>query len=313
MLIKIDCREKELIKQVKHQIAFVPAFMKLKVQTENLPLGDIIFVDDTDKTLLIIERKSIPDLLSSLKDGRYEEQSYRLSGCDTNNHNIIYLIEGDPNLKKHFSKIDKLTFYSTMVSLSLYKGYSVFKTLNMTETALFICNCAAKIIRNTDQKKTFYFSNQIETAKQTINSDDNNTEKDDDNKNNDNDADVFESEDKIYELSLSTNQTDKSDKDYIHVVKKIKKENITVNNIDELMLCQIPGVSSTTAIAVIKKFESIKNMVIKFTELKQDISIDDKTIMNTMFGDVKYLNCKGNLRKISKVSINNLHTFLLER
>ena len=37
---------------------------------------------------LVIERKSINDLLSSIKDGRYAEQSYRLNGLPNHNHNI---------------------------------------------------------------------------------------------------------------------------------------------------------------------------------------------------------------------------------
>lgn len=61
-------------------------------------------MNESDETLLIFERKSISDLLASLKDGRYEEQSYRLSGSNTNNHNIIYIIEGDPNIKSILQK-----------------------------------------------------------------------------------------------------------------------------------------------------------------------------------------------------------------
>ena len=34
-------------------------------------------------------------LNSSIKDGRYVEQSHRLTGYNMHNHNIIYLIEGD--------------------------------------------------------------------------------------------------------------------------------------------------------------------------------------------------------------------------
>ena len=43
-----------------------------------------------EKNLLIIERKSLADLESSIKDGRYENQSYRLDGLPVINHNIYY-------------------------------------------------------------------------------------------------------------------------------------------------------------------------------------------------------------------------------
>ena len=61
---------------------------------EVLQLGDIFIKTNDDVPLLLIERKTFADLLASVKDGRYEEQSYRLihsSGFHT--HNIIYLLE----------------------------------------------------------------------------------------------------------------------------------------------------------------------------------------------------------------------------
>ena len=39
-------------------------------------------------------------------------------------------------------------------------------------------------------------------------------------------------------------------KAYCTVVKKVKKENITKENMGEIILCQIPGISSQTAIAI---------------------------------------------------------------
>jgi len=48
-----------------------------------------------DKDILLFERKSFSDLLSSIKDGRYEEQSYRLlNSGEFPPHSIFYLIEG---------------------------------------------------------------------------------------------------------------------------------------------------------------------------------------------------------------------------
>ena len=43
-------------------------------------------------------------MLSSIKDGRYEEQSYRLNGLSHHNHNIVYLIEGDVNKVNRFKQ-----------------------------------------------------------------------------------------------------------------------------------------------------------------------------------------------------------------
>jgi ERCC4-type nuclease len=53
------------------------------------------------------------------------------------------------------------------------------------------------------------------------------------------------------------------EKPYSGFVKAIKKENITQENISEIMLCQIPGISSVYAKSVLKSFGGFSNMVEK--------------------------------------------------
>ena len=65
------------------------------IKIETLEIGDYIIYDEiNEKNIIIIERKSLADLESSIKDGRYDNQSYRLNQIDIHNHNIYYLIEG---------------------------------------------------------------------------------------------------------------------------------------------------------------------------------------------------------------------------
>jgi ERCC4-type nuclease len=180
MLIKVDVREAELIKIFESLIATIPIFKDLKIQLESLPLGDIIIYDDEKNTdILILERKSISDLLASIKDGRYEEQSYRLTGINHPNHNIMYIIEGDVNSQHQFkgnyfknkfsgstnssttNSLEKLTAYSAMFSLNYYKGFSVFRTFSMSETATFICNTANKIKKGLLENKTPYYLDTV--------------------------------------------------------------------------------------------------------------------------------------------------------
>ena len=88
MIIKVDTREPDLLQQLNHITSSMPNFKNLVIKFETLPIGDIIICDDNEAKpgepveKLIIERKSISDLLSSIKDGRYEEQSYRLNGLN---------------------------------------------------------------------------------------------------------------------------------------------------------------------------------------------------------------------------------------
>ena len=62
------------------------------IEKKVIELGDIHFVKD-DKEIIILERKSVSDLLASIKDGRYEEQSHRLiHSSGLYRHHIIYII-----------------------------------------------------------------------------------------------------------------------------------------------------------------------------------------------------------------------------
>ena len=93
MLIKIDYRENDLHMICVNLVTMNKYNTPIKIVSENLPLGDIILCDDNGVERVIIERKSLADLASSICDGRYKEQSFRLNQCSTHNHNIYYLVE----------------------------------------------------------------------------------------------------------------------------------------------------------------------------------------------------------------------------
>ena len=282
MKIKIDNREEDLIKNINYLISNIPSFKDIQIIVETLPLGDIIICDDISEKL-VIERKSVNDLLSSIKDGRYEEQSYRLNGLNHHNHNIYYLIEGDVNKCNRFkdNKMEKLTLYSAMFSLNYFKGFSVMRTLSLEETATFICNTANKLSKTETLGKKPYFDNKTETISlsENINTKDQNGGK----------------------VVSIEKDTEESEKDYVSVVKKVKKENITPENIAEIMLCQIPGISSVTALAVMDKFKTLPNLI---QEVQQN---------QDCLKDISYTNTKGQTRKINKTSILNIVKYLLKK
>jgi crossover junction endonuclease MUS81 len=277
MIIKVDTREAALLQQINNQVSIIPVFKSIKVQSETLPIGDIIINDETEDKI-IIERKSVNDLLSSIKDGRYEEQSYRLNGLNHHNHNIVYLIEGDVNKVNRFkpdNQVEKLTLYSAMFSLNYYKGFSVFRSFSLDETANIICNMAYKIGKDLT-KKPYYQNIQVEIPKPILDS----------------------------SLNVQTDDCEEvqvSEKDYVGVVKKIKKDNITPDNIGEIMLCQIPGISSVTALAVMDKYKSITNLI-------KELELNHESMK-----DLSYTNSKGQVRKINKTCIANIVKFLLKK
>lgn len=277
MKIRVDNREQELLKHIRELIINIPLFKDLEVQVENLPLGDIIISNNVEDKL-IIERKSINDLAASIKDGRYEEQSYRLNGLNHHNHNIIYLIEGDINRVNRFkdNKMEKLTLYSSIFSLNYYKGFSVIRSFSIDESAIFICNSANKLRKGeSENKQPHYQNNQNNTSiLKTISSEENDQTNE--------------------ELTCA-------DKDYVSVVKKIKKDNITPDNIGEIMLCQIPGISSVTSVAIMSKFKTLPNLITQIQENENCLK------------DISYTNSKNQVRKINKTCLVNLVKFLVNK
>ena len=250
MKLKVDDRERKLIKLL---YAFKDMYQfNFTIEVEKLPLGDVILCEDDDTERLVIERKGVSDLASSLKDGRYREQSYRLTNNSLHNHNIVYLIEGDiSQYHSKYTKIKPQTLYVTMFCLQYYKGFSVIKTKNISETAEYIIFMLDKMIRTKD-KKCYYSGEKHEKPK-----------------------------------------------NYCEVVNKVKKKNIRPDNIGEIILSQIPGISSTTSLAIMKKFGSLYNLLIT---LKEDQHCLDEVV---------YITRSGQTRRISKSSISNIVQYLL--
>jgi len=252
-MMKIDNREHELIKHCNALIEADPLYKGIQIVIESLPVGDIILFQDNQEAL-IIERKSWNDLAASIKDGRYEEQGYRLQGLSHPNHNIIYLLEGD--IEKRVA--DKKMLYSAMFSLQYHKGFSLLRSSNIKESAHLLCHMAHKL-KKTDEKRGYY---------STLSD--------------------------ISDISSSHVTTP-----YCNVVKKVKKENITPQNIGEIMLCQIPGISAVTATAIMKHFGTLPALLHCMKE-------NSKCLL-----PISYLNSKGQERKLNKTVVNNMFTFLL--
>jgi ERCC4-type nuclease len=212
MNIIVDNREKGLVKLL-NAYKFMNEFEHINIQIEQLPIGDIIIKDrETGEERIVFERKQVSDLASSIVDGRYKEQSFRLDGsCPLSNHNIIYIIEGSiSSVNPKFTKVKPAAIYSAICSLQYFKGFSVMKTSNMEETCEYILRMADKIYR--EKPAQAYYVNKGETQTQS--------------------------------------QPHQS-QEYCDVVKRTKKDNITPENIGVIMLSQVPGVSPAVAKALL--------------------------------------------------------------
>ena len=126
MQIVIDIREHALIDKLR-EIAAANPTTPITIETSALLLGDVLIKINETHEIILYERKSFTDLLASIRDGRYEEQSHRLihtSGMHP--HNIVYILEGVFSTLRN--PADKKIIFSAMTSLSYFKGFSVFKT-----------------------------------------------------------------------------------------------------------------------------------------------------------------------------------------
>lgn len=253
MKVIIDERETTLY----NKCVELNTFATVQLSKQVLPIGDILFkTDDDTKTLCIIERKSLADLLASIKDGRYEEQSYRLSNNgECSLHNVIYVIEGIMSTLR--TPMEKRLVFSSIASLNYFKGFSVLRSSSVSESAELLLFTADKIARGIADglnNATCASANGIANA---------NTEQ-----------------------------------NYCTVVKKVKKENVTPQNIAEIMLCQIPGISSTNAIAIMKHFSSLSDLI-------------DKLKSNPDCLDDIRIETNGKSRKIAKNCVEGIRNYLL--
>lgn len=276
MKIILDERERDLYDEcISIQCSQSSPTMSI-VSKEVLDLGDILFKTDDGKDVLLIERKTFSDLVASIKDGRYEEQSYRLlnsSGFPP--HSVIYVLEGV--LSQLRTPIEKKILFSAITSLNFFKGFSVHRTSGVRETAEWVLHMADKIEKEFCKGKVPYYLTQPFTRLYT----------------NDPTDTQFDNTMAPTEPALTTS-------DYCSVVKKVKKENVTPENIGEIILCQIPGISSTTAIAIMKNFRDFPHFI-------EELNKDSACISNTTYEK------NGKQRKINKTCIENIRHFLLKK
>ena len=266
MKIIVDERERDLFAALTN----LPTKLDhIQITKEVLPLGDISIESASGQKLLLIERKTCADLLASIKDGRYDEQSYRLMHLNEypSRHCILYLIEGI--FAKYVGK-DRKLLYSTMTSLNYFKGFSVWRSTSVEETADILVTLTDKIHRDMLKGKRPFIHTQIASSV------------------------VDTAEGGGDEIIPTPNEEVPIAADYCSVVKKVKKDNITANNIGEIMLCQIPTISSVTAIAIMKQFGT-------FPKLLDALRENPDALDGIMNGT----------RKISKTSVRLIKEYLV--
>jgi ERCC4-type nuclease len=270
MLIRVDMRETELFSLFQINVDGTTHTLR----SEALPVGDAIISSDNGETdYIVFERKTLADLAASIRDGRYKEQSLRLQAFPgVHNHNVVYIIEGDfARYSERFSKIGKGALQSAMCSLNYYKGFSVVRTMSVVETHELIQSYANKLAASPAPYGHYHCHHDVGGPAQ--------------------------SEEGGAQDSQGGVRGTVGSPTYCSVlkVKQVKSENITPQNIAEIMLCNIPGVSSKTAAAIVKQYPTMRALMEALTAGENcltDLRLETQ-------------------RKLSKQCIHNIYNFLM--
>lgn len=140
----IDNREHKLIEEMR--------IKNIEFEIKCLDIGDIQIVnDETPNFTLVFERKTLSDLSSSIKDGRYREQKLRMINTFPA-HNCCYIIEGyqrsglDSKYGIDSSGIDGAIIYSMFRD-----KVHVILSQNLDDTALWIKCIYDKCCKNPEK------------------------------------------------------------------------------------------------------------------------------------------------------------------
>lgn len=176
---------------------------------EPLPLADIVIradgaTADHDVPLVLIERKTVADLMASIRDGRYKEQGHRLAETG---RPVWWIIEGQqPRFRR--DPQDPARLCAAISSLGLLRGFTPVRTLSTAETALLLKKLLAK------------------AAEMPMPS--------------------------VVEAAAEASAAAAATEEYSHPHKRFKADCITRDNIQAMMLAQVPGVSATRATAILE-------------------------------------------------------------
>ena len=162
----IDNRENKLI-------GYLETKKEIPFKKKQLLLGDIQLIvnkeenDDHSFIDYVIERKTIKDLLASVKDGRYKEQKGRIiSHIEQKNIGaFFYIIEGS----SHYLKPNEKTIYQgALISISLRDNIHIIKTDTIYDTGDFLIRLYKRVNKEdlyTKQNKIQTINNKVEPIK----------------------------------------------------------------------------------------------------------------------------------------------------
>jgi len=283
----IDHRELKLIDILKgkNELANI-------LSTGNLDIGDIKITND--KYELIIERKTLDDMIASIKDNRYKEQKMRMLSYQNNRQycKIVYLLEGT-ELSRYYQK-DETTLVGSIISVMLRDNIPIYRSLSIKDSVLFILRLMSRlsknpseffsdkkvIISNLDTKQTNVtnmsnITNKINTTNMMNGGGNDNTSKNNTitiNKLNSDGSCNANTNNILTQHPTNSTETKNVNVniDYLESIKIKKKDNITPDNWFCLALANIPGVSIKIANTIVKEYNNFDKILTKYKLLSTE-------------------------------------------
>jgi ERCC4-type nuclease len=286
----------------------------VKWSEANLEVGDIQLSAVGDlgqiQAWLVIERKTHADMVASIKDGRYKEQKLRLSTAIKQAiypARYMYILEG---MQISSNEIPQLM--GGWISTQFRDNIAMCRTISVEETAELVIRLAERMYKNfgelfpvsqvgnipasekEDTKKilvgTSSAEQQLDTADQA------NT--------------VVDGTTKTIKIQNgNSNNKEAGEDNYLDAlagtIKTKKKDNLTPALCQQLMVCNIPGISSSLAVPIIQHFETLGKLIAYIHN--PDITPDDK---QKTIAAIKVQTSTGKTRTIGPVAAGKVLQYL---
>ena len=145
--IVIDSRELKIKNLFSENSDSLNNDFNLVIENKSLDVGDFIFKYNDD-VILVIERKTISDLYSSIQDGRYREQKFRMMQ-NYDKSKLVYLIEGEIHNNSNFKNYKSIV-NGALINAIFRDEIKVIRTIGLKETYEILLLLAKKINKNFD-------------------------------------------------------------------------------------------------------------------------------------------------------------------
>lgn len=269
--IVIDNRETKLINILQSLINDNKLYNNIKLEVKNLTLGDIVFVKE--------KKCSSNQPETNESNETIEEQEILLFERKTINDLASSISDG--RYKEQSTRLNILPIHNHNIIYLVEGNVKELQTKynKITPDAIYSSMCSIlyhkgfSLIRSFDIEESaiiimrFFYKIQKEK-----------------------DRNVY------YENTMNTVENECN---YTTLVKKVKKDNITPNNIGSIILSQIPNVSNVSAIALMDKYKTIYNLI-------QELD-NNKDALN----DMTYITNKGKKRRFNKNTIEYIYTYIM--